>query len=153
MSICKTVEKVRAWCDAGLTSELIAKLVEWCIVNPWPTYDESTIYEERFAGGSVDGTAGTAWGRNSTVTRISAGRWRVTFAAAHPDGVEYHVSVGAEEPANTRDNPKKTVEQGTKSANGFVLMLTVDDNGTAADPYSDQPWSYGVTAPALVVTP
>jgi SepF-like predicted cell division protein (DUF552 family) len=109
-----------------------------------------TIYEEFYAGGANGDTA-PVWSRNATVVRLSDGRWQVTFATPHPDGIDYHVSFGAEEPNTTRDNPKKTIEQGSKTANGFIMMLTVDDNGTGADPYNDQPWSFGVAAPVQVL--
>lgn len=115
--------------------------------------DELDVYVEKFAGGSTNGAAGGAWGRNATVTRTGTGQWTVVFASAHPDGVNYHVSFSSEEPANTRDQPKVTIDQGSKTANGFTFAITQDDNGGTADTYVDQPWTFGVTCPETVLVP
>ena len=117
------------------------------------SHQEVTIYVEEFAGGSSDGQQSGAWVRNATVSRTAGGRWTVTFATPHPDGVNYNPSFSWEESGTARDNPKIGIVQGTKTANGFNVMITVDDNGGTADPYSDQPWSFGVTAPITVLIP
>ena len=111
-----------------------------------------TVYAECHAGGSTNGAAGGAWARRSTVSRLAAGRWQVAFDTPHPDGDAYHVSFSGEESNVTRDNPKFTIEQGSKTAAGFTVMITVDDNGAGADTYNDQPWSYGVACPVTVLT-
>ena len=141
----QTANKINLKLGAGITKNAAGELVATIAAT------QQTIRHERFSGGSANGTT-TAWQRECTVARISAGRWQVTFAAAHPDGINYHVSFGAEEPVATRDNPKKTIEQGSKTSTGFIVMLTTDDNGAGADVYTDQPWSFGVAAPVTVIT-
>lgn len=116
-------------------------------------HQEATIYVEEFAGGSSNGQQSGAWTRNATVARTAGGRWTVTFASPHPDGVDYNPSFSWEESGTARRNPKIGIVQGSKTANGFNVMITVDDNGGTADVYSDQPWSFGVTAPRVVLIP
>ncbi len=110
-----------------------------------------TIYEEQVAGGALNVNGTQLWERNSTVTRLGEGRYRVVFNTVHPDGVEYHISVSGREDIVNRDNPKVTVVEGTKTASGFDIMVTVDDNGTGADIFEDNPWTFGVRWPCQVV--
>ena len=114
----------------------------------------STVYVEQFAGGTNNGVASGAWARNSTVVRDDEGEWTVTFASAHPDGEDYEISFGQgeSEANNARDVPKVSWVDGTKTANGFRVQVTVDDNGAGADARSDDAWSYSVSAPRQVVT-
>lgn len=97
---------------------------------------------EVFASGRQNVTV-TTIARNSTITRTAAGRYTVAFTSAHPDGANYEVLFGVEEDAN-RDIPKASVIDGSKTATGFNMTLTVDDNGGAADGYNDEPWSFAV---------
>lgn len=104
-----------------------------------------------FEGGSTNGLQDGMWNRNATTTIDAAGLATVVFDMPHPDGVEYHIDIEASEPIGTRDNPKETVVEGSKTANGFQLMLTVDDNGGTADPFSTQPFSWSVSKPERLV--
>ena len=108
-----------------------------------------TLYPEWYAGGSSDGQQAGSWGRNATVTRIAVGRWNVALGVAHPDGTDYHASFNWEESPTLRDNPKIGIEEGSKTANGFTIMITIDDNGGTADGLIDQPWSFGICAPVV----
>jgi len=110
-----------------------------------------TIYQEEFAGGANGKLGSNIWTRNSTVVQTAEGQFTVTFDTPHPDGVFYHISYeGIED--NLRDNPKVTTIEGTKSANGFQVMITVDDNGAGADIYEDNGWSFSVAAPCEVLS-
>lgn len=84
----------------------------------------------------------TVQARNATIARNAAGRYTVTFPA-HPDGAAYEVLFGVDEDAN-RDVPKVSVVDGTQTSTGFDVVVTVDDNGGAADTYNDEPWSFAV---------
>ena len=76
-----------------------------------------------------------------TAIRISAGRYSLAFFRPHPDGPNYPVVTGGDEPFNTRDNPKITVVDGTRTAAGCEIMVTQDDNGGGADILIDEPFS------------
>ena len=112
----------------------------------------TTIYQEQYAGGAR-GLLGTSiWTRNATITQLSEGLFEVEFAIPHPDSTAYHISYEGIESETDRDNPKITTVDGSKSATGFQVMITVDDNGIAADVYEDNPWSFSVDAPIDVIT-
>ena len=117
-----------------------------------PAPNTSTIWHELYAGGSSDGVQSGSWARNSTVTRTGNGLWTVAFNAAHPDGINYNISLIGEE-TNDRDSPYMVVFQGTKTANGFNFYIGEGDNGGGADALVDHPWSYGVTVPITVHVP
>lgn len=70
--------------------------------------------------------------REVSVTNTGVGTFAVTFANAHPNGVDYTVTWGAEEDGNG-DVPKQHIVRGTQTATGFTFRNTVDDNGTAND--------------------
>jgi len=93
----------------------------------------------------------TAVARNCTVTRTNVGRYTVLFSSAHPDGANYEVLFGVDEDAS-RAIPKVSVVDGSKTANGFSYIVTVDDNGGAADSYNDEPASFAVLYAVGVVT-
>lgn len=102
-----------------------------------------------FASG-YQSTTTTLQSRNCTITRTAVGRYTVTFNSPHPDGNNYEVITGAEEDAN-RDIPKISVVEGTRTANGFNIIVTVDDNGGTADSYNDEPFSFEVLREISVV--
>lgn len=85
----------------------------------------------------------TIQSRNASITRTAVGRYTVIFFTPHPDGSNYEVLFGSEEDGN-RDIPKQAVIEGTRTANGFQMTNTVDDNGGGADVYNDEPWSFFV---------
>ena len=89
--------------------------------------------------------------RNASITRTNTGQYTVTFGTPHPDGANYEVIFGQDEDAN-RDVPKVSVVENTKTANGFDLVVTGDDNGGAADFYMDEPFSFEVLTEKLLVT-
>lgn len=117
-----------------------------------PTLNKTTrvIYSEEYFARSLNGLTQLA-ARNATITRTAAGQWTVALATAHPDGVNYHVSLTAEEQSANRDTPDITVVQGTQTATGFQIQITTGDNGTSADAYIDTPWSFGIDAPVTVL--
>ena len=115
------------------------------------TFPVETIYVETFAAGSANGTT-QAWARDATITRFGTGHWRVAFGFAHPDGVDYAVSIVTEE-GTLRDTPLWYVDEGTKTANGFDLSIVTGDNGRAADIFVDAPFTFSVAAPIDVLTP
>ena len=126
----------------------------WCKVRGLPDNMVSrVVYTETYGGGSTDGLELGRWERNLTLDRISAGLWQVAFNTPHPDGVEYSVSVSAAELFSQRDNPKAVIVAGTKTANGFRIMFTVDDNGGAADILTDvNGFSLSVNGPTTILT-
>ncbi len=109
------------------------------------------VYVGTYAARSANG-ATQSFSRDATITRTAQGRWRVVFAADHPDGVDYHPSLSVEEQADNRDGVDIQIVQGSQTENGFEVMLTTGDNGGSADTYVDAPWSFEVTAPVTVVT-
>ncbi len=102
------------------------------------------------ASGFQDGTT-TLQARNTTITRTAQGQYTVTFATPHPDGANYEVLFGVDEDAS-RDVSKVSVVKGTRTANGFDLIVTDDDNGAAADLLVDEPWSFEVLREITVLT-
>lgn len=82
----------------------------------------------------------------ATIDPISEGLWQITFAQPHPSGSGgWLYSAGGSENGN-RDNPKITLVEGTDTATGAQIMVTVDDNGTAADIFEDNDFSFLVYA-------
>lgn len=131
----------------------LARQVDGTIVAVMPTVATATMYSEEYFGQSTNGTTSPAGNnRNITMTRTAGGRWTVAFATAHPDGVNYHVSLTAEEQSNLRDTPDMTIVQGSKTANGFSIQITTGDNGGTADSYIDTPFTVSIAAPVTVVT-
>lgn len=115
------------------------------------TLQTEDVYGEVYFASSANGTTQGSV-RNTTLTRTNVGRWTVALSPAHPDGVNYHPTITAEEQGNLRDTPDITVVQGTKTANGFNIQITTGDNGDGADVYVDTPFTIGVCAPTSVVT-
>lgn len=112
------------------------------------TIAEKVVVGHASAFGYNNAVEGT---RLCTVQNLSNGRFRVTFDSPHPDGARYEVLDGSEEDAN-RDNPKTPVERGSKTANGFIFMVTIDDNGGTADVYDAAGWSFQVSKTLVVLT-
>lgn len=88
---------------------------------------------------------------NATVTNTSLGQYSITFNSPHPDGANFIWSSGGAEDGN-RDNPKVTLVEGTQSATGVDVMVTVDDNGAAADSYNDSNFSFIVYYEKEIIT-
>lgn len=98
------------------------------------------------AGGLVQGTATV-----DSAVRDAVGRYTVTFSSAHPWGDDYPVLLASEEDAPNRDVRKISLVEGSRDASGFQVQITVDDNGTAADLYVDEDWSFSVPHEASFV--
>ena len=109
------------------------------------------IYEEFYFAKSTDGLSESS-NRNMTITRSSAGRWTALFSTPHPDGVNYHPSMSAEEEFTNRDGAILQIEQGTLTANGFSYYLITGDNGGAQDVLIDSPHTISIAAPTSVIT-
>ena len=109
-----------------------------------------TVSVGHASGSQANGA--TIQARRCTIARTAQGRYTVTFAAPHPDGANYEVVFGQEEPGNFRDVPKVSVVTGSRTANGFDVQVTVDDNGAGADNYVDDTWSFSVLRDLAVLT-
>jgi len=110
------------------------------------------IYEETYAAGSDDGI-NQAWGRNMRVTRTGVGAWTASFATPHPDGTRYAASILTEEQVANSDPILPYIDQGTKTASGFNFHLVTGDNGLAADPPVDTPFTVSIDGPVTVLVP
>ena len=97
-------------------------------------------------------TGTTNIARNSTVTNTAVGQYTVSFITPHPDGADYEVLFGQDEDGADRDVVKLSVVEGSRTANGFDVQVTVDDNGAGADIYADEPWSFEVLREITVIT-
>lgn len=86
----------------------------------------------------------------SSVQRLSAGVYEVSFVTAHPNGSNYSVFLTTESDEPNRDQRK--ISYRNLTANGFEVVTTIDDNGAASDPYSDIPFSFVVFSNKEVVT-
>lgn len=109
----------------------------------WRTYGGGTPTSDIFSSGSQNFNT-TIDSVNCTINRTAAGRYTVVFGGAHPKGTNYSVVLGQEESGAFRDVPKVSVVQGTRTALGFNIQVTIDDNGGAADIYRDDTFSFAV---------
>lgn len=89
--------------------------------------------------------------RNATITRNGTGVYTVTFASPHPNGANYEILFGGHEDTN-RDATKVWAREGSLTPTGFVLEVTVDDNGATADTRVDEPFSFEVLYEKEVIT-
>lgn len=119
-----------------------------CSYHSFLKKDRVVYHEEYFASSENGTTQGGA--RNMSITRNSTGFWTAILNTPHADGVNYHVSLTAEEQANFRDGMDIHVVQGTKTANGFDFMITAGDNGARADGYVDTPFTLSINAPITI---
>ena len=97
------------------------------------------VFNPVYAQGRQDFTT-TVFADGMTIARTNSGRYTVTLNTLHPNGTDYAVFLTGVEGAN-RDNPKVVEVDGTRTASGFDLMVTTDDNGGAADVYVDDEFS------------
>lgn len=95
-----------------------------------------------FAGGEVAENGSTEYEFNSTVVRNSLGNYTVTFGSAHPNGNDYTVQLTANSDEPNEDQRK--VQFRNKTANGFEVNITVDDNGGTGDIEVDEKFDYTV---------
>jgi len=146
----ETVTELVANADGTLTYVDETGTKNNIVISGGTTYPVKTIYEEFYASGSDNGTT-EAWSRNMQLTRLSTGRWQVTLTTAHPDGTAYAANVLTQEQANLRDPILPFIEQGSKTATGFILALVTGDNGLNADPYVDTPFTISINAPVQVL--
>ena len=95
-------------------------------------------------------TDGTIFG--ATFTNIQLGRWQMTFNQPNSHGSGWLYTTSASENIVDRDNPKVIIEEGSETANGCIIMVTVDDNGTAADPFANNDISVIIFDTKQIVT-
>lgn len=94
----------------------------------------------------ADGTATFSFG--STVSRLSQGRYQITYAAPHPQGANNApVAVALSEP--NLDQRRANIDDIT--ATGFQVVITTDDNDNLADFLIDHPFTYSVSYEANVL--
>lgn len=111
------------------------------------------VLEVGFASASAQGNTGVStYTFGCTVTNTALGRWTVSFNSPHPAGADYPIAFGQRESGVARDVPKVSVVDGTQTANGFNVQVTTDDNGGAADSYSNDSWYFIVMAQKTIVT-
>lgn len=115
-----------------------------------PTVTTRIIYSEEYFARTANGLIQSG-NRNLTITRTAVGLWTAVLATAHPNGVDYHPTITAEEQA-TRDTPDITIVQGSQTPTGFDIQVTTGDNGATADLLVDTPFTVGISAPVTVVT-
>lgn len=149
------VDKIWLWWDTAagsITHAWSVALGQWVSLSaPVPPLD---VVSRKIPGDFATGSqaAGTTiQARNCTITNTALGRYTITFASAHPDGENYEVVYGCEEPSNTRDVPKASTVAGSRTANGFEIQVTVDDNGGSADSYSNDTFSFAVKTTITIV--
>jgi len=95
-------------------------------------------------------TDGTTFGADFTPN--GEGQWTMTFTNPHPLGAGGWLYSGSGEEDGDRDNPKITMVDGTDTANGASIMVTVDDNGTTADIFEDNDFSFIVYAECKMIS-
>lgn len=83
---------------------------------------------------------------NCEITQTALGRHSVLFGSPHPLGDTYAVTLGVLESGTLRDVPKASVVEGSMTSAGFNVQITVDDNGGAADGYSNDAFSFATYA-------
>lgn len=121
------------WCcdksSSGITCDNLEFVYEE--VGEIPSYG--------FVGG--DGTLFN--GFNASATRISTGRYQITFTNPKPIP-NYTVTFGNIDNFITRDGKHISVINGTQNANGFQVMTMTGDNGGAADILIDSQFNFQV---------
>lgn len=106
-----------------------------------------------FAAGLTQGNNGNnLFNINSSVTNTANGRYTVTFDTPHPNGANYSIVLGVEEDTGNRDGRIIQVVDNSQTANGFQVMILTGDNGTTADGFVEENWSFQVAATLSVVT-
>lgn len=133
-------------------SNVWKKLIGWCCdpsSAPFllkddytePTLPAITVDREDalvpFAGVRNDGSV-----FNATVVETSEGQFTMTFNTPHPLGAGGYMYQGSGEENAARDNPKVTLVEGSDTATGCRIMVTVDDNGAGADIFEDNDMSF-----------
>lgn len=121
--------------------------------NAEPPTDK--VYEETseriiavFASGTSTGIT-----RNAAMQTNGLGQYSIEFDEAHPDGDDYEIVFGQGESDVTRDMPKVAYVRDSKTAQGFDVMVTVDDNGATADTYVNNEWDFAVMYEKEVLVP
>jgi len=103
-----------------------------------------------YAAGQVNANGTAAYSFNSASSLLAGNVYQVTFTTAHPDGTDYAISLGAQ--SNEPANDQRKIQYLNKTANGFQVKLSVDDNGGAADPEVQSSFDYRVSREISVVT-
>lgn len=103
-----------------------------------------------YAMGSVNANGTSAYAFNASTSLLAGNVYQITFDAAHPDGADYSIRLAAQ--SNEPANDQRKIQWLNKTANGFQVKLSVDDNGGAADPEVQSPFDWGVTRELAVIT-
>jgi len=103
-----------------------------------------------YAAGQVNANGTAAYSFNSETSLLAGNVYQITFSAAHPNGTNYAITLGAQ--SNEPANDQRKIQWLNKTANGFQVKLSVDDNGGAADPDVQSSFDYRVSRELSIVT-
>jgi hypothetical protein len=90
------------------------------------------------ASGTILSSVGVA-----SVTRSATGRYKITLASPQSSS-DYVVILTKDESTSTRDALHIDVQEGSKTATAFEVIITEGDNGTGANPYRDRNWYFSI---------
>jgi hypothetical protein len=123
------------------------------VTAPLPTL---TVTKETigyvFSAAHTQGSGANLFNINSSVSRTATGRYTVTLSSAHPNGVNYDITLGVQEDTGNRDGRIIQVVAGSQTATGFQVMILTGDNGGTADGIVDENWYFSVSDTKEVVT-
>lgn len=103
-----------------------------------------------YASGSINADGTPKFQFNSASQLLSGNVYQITFPIAHPQGEDYAITLGSQSDEPTQDQRK--IQWLNKTANGFQVKLSVDDNGGNADPPVQSAFDYRVSYLTTVVT-
>lgn len=97
-----------------------------------------------FAGGVVSENGTQLYGFNAAAGnfRNSVGNYTVNLGAAHSNGANYIPVISVQSDSPNRDQRK--ISWLNRTPTSFDVIITVDDNGTAADGFADEVFSWYV---------
>lgn len=101
-----------------------------------------------YADGAIQADGTNVISNNSNVVRIASGQYQITFDTPLPT-TDYTLSLT---PSDDPNRDQKKIAYGNRTANGFTVYTTVDDNGGTADPLDDISFHYQVFAEKEVIT-
>lgn len=95
---------------------------------------------------------------NSHMQTLQNGLYDIKFGPSsapveHPQGKDYSVTFGPHEDGAARDVAKVSLVQGSKTAAGFRVQVTVDDNGGNADDFANDTWDFKVDYTRKILVP
>ena len=104
-----------------------------------------------YAAGYIQGDGTNSYVMGCTVARTGVGQYTVNFNVAHPGGTNYSVTAMVHEATGLRDDVIIHVVDGSQVGASFDLMIHEGDNGGAAGPFVDAPFSFQVNHDINVV--